>query len=230
MTHTPHPLLRREFHPAISIPAEAAQPASPAIIDFVSSDQTLDRFGEIVLASGWRLENYRKNPIVLNAHRQDDLLFTIGRALITEVRGNQLFQRIEFATEINPVARIAYELYRGGFLNAVSVGFLPLRWEDGEPGSGFYRKYLEQELVEVSVAPVPANPNALQHALRLQALQKEVLEESVAALEQLIARDKFCSQTAEPGADTRARGPALDDAHWGLTQLLNQTRALLRRA
>src|SRR5438445_7524866 len=36
--------------------------------------------------------------------------------------------RSQFATEANPMARIAYALYKGKFLNAVSVGFIPLRW------------------------------------------------------------------------------------------------------
>ncbi len=47
---------------------------------------------------------------------------------MTEVRAvgerQALCQRVEFATEVNPVARIAYGLYRGGFLRAVSVGFI----------------------------------------------------------------------------------------------------------
>src|SRR2546421_7620308 len=43
-----------------------------------------------------------------------------------------LYQRIQFATGVNPMARIAYGLYRGKFLNAVSVGFVPIRWQDGD--------------------------------------------------------------------------------------------------
>src|SRR5438046_2672825 len=89
------------------------------VLDFISSDETLDRYGEIIVASGWRLENYRRNPVFQNAHQYGDVIFTLGRALITEIRTRQpsttnsqpstfLFQRIEFATEVNPMARIAY--------------------------------------------------------------------------------------------------------------------------
>ena len=60
-----------------------------------------------------------------------DIIFTLGKALTTEVRGGKLFQRIQFATEVNPIAKIAYGLYQGNFLNAVSVGFVPVRWVDG---------------------------------------------------------------------------------------------------
>ena len=126
--------------------------ANSDTLDFIASDESLDRFDEIVCASGWRLEAYRRNPVFQNAHQYGDILFTLGKALITEVRGlspnpsgtpcvPHLFQRIQFATDINPVARIAYGLYQGKFLNAVSVGFIPLRWEDGGSESASARKF-----------------------------------------------------------------------------------------
>src|SRR5439155_4180793 len=105
--------------------------STPApILDLIASSEALDRYNEIIMASGWRLENYRRNPVFQNAHQYGDVIFTLGKALITEVRGDRLFQRIEFATDVNPMARIAYGLYKGKFLNAVSVGFIPLKWED----------------------------------------------------------------------------------------------------
>jgi hypothetical protein len=104
-----------------------------AIIDFTASDETVDRYEEVICASGWRLEAYRRNPVFQNAHQCGDVLCTLGKALITEVRDGRLFQRIEFAVDANPVARVAYELYRGQYLHAVSVGFIPLRWQEGGP-------------------------------------------------------------------------------------------------
>ena len=170
--------LRRDIHPRIE-PIGGSTP----VIDFLSSDETLDRYNEIIIASGWRLENYRKNPVVQNAHQYGDILFTIGKALVTEVRGDRLYQRIEFATEVNPIARIAYGLYKGGFLNAVSVGFIPIRWENGNEHSGFERKFLEQELIEISAVGIPANPNALQVALAQGAIEKKDLRDMADILE-----------------------------------------------
>jgi hypothetical protein len=43
-----------------------------------------------------------------------------------------LYQRIQFAVDANPMAKIAYALYKDQFLNAVSVGFIPLRWLDAD--------------------------------------------------------------------------------------------------
>jgi hypothetical protein len=108
---------------------------SGSTLEFIASTATLDRYQEIIEPAGWRLDAYRRNPVFQNAHNYGDILFTLGKALTTEVRTvgerQALCQRIEFATEVNPVARIAYGLYKGGFLNAVSVGFIPLKWEDG---------------------------------------------------------------------------------------------------
>src|SRR5215471_19247150 len=59
---------------------------SQPILDFIASDETLDRCGEIISSGGWRLESYRRNPVFQNAHQYGDIIFTLGRALITEVR------------------------------------------------------------------------------------------------------------------------------------------------
>ncbi len=170
--------------------------APTATLDFIASTATLDRYREVIEPSGWRLDSYRSNPVFQNAHNYGDILFTLGKALRTEVRsvvGEQaLYQRIQFATEINPVARIAYGLYKGGFLNAVSVGFIPLRWEDGGKGSDSAtaprRRYLEQELLEVSAVAIPANPDALALGLKSGAVTKDDLRETIDLLHGLVGQ------------------------------------------
>ena len=155
-------------------------------LDFVASDETLDRYNEVIVASGWKLDNYVRNPVFQNSHQYGDIIYTIGRALTTEVRtlaGRQvLFQRIEFATEANPIAKIAYNLYKGKFLNAVSVGFIPMQWENGGPGHLWQRRYTEQELLEVSAVGIPANPNALALGLKAGALSKQQIKDLGALL------------------------------------------------
>jgi len=189
---TPH-LLRRGLRAA---PSEPADLHGRPVLDFIASDETLDRYEEIIVASGWRLDAYRRNPIFQNAHQYGDIVFTLGKALITEVRDGRLFQRIEFAVDANPMARVAHALYRGKFLNAVSVGFLPLRWENGAPDSGFRRKHLEQELLEVSAVGIPANPNALQLALRAGAVEARDLRDLLEALREVLAHPARLSRQA----------------------------------
>src|SRR5689334_10393084 len=162
---------------AIPITVSVPDDGEEAVIDIRVSDETLDRYGEIITAAGWRLENYRKNPVIQNAHQYGDILFTLGRALRTEVVGSALIQRWQFAVDVNPFARIAYGLYRGGFLNCASVGFIPIRWEDGTEKTAWTRRYLEQELLEVSAVGIPANPNALMLALKSGAVEERDVNE-----------------------------------------------------
>jgi phage head maturation protease len=101
----------------------------------------------------------------------------LGRALVTEVRAGKLYQQIQFATDINPLARLAFGLYKGKFLNAVSVGFVPIRWENGSEETSYRRKFIEQELLEVSAVSIPANPNALALAYKSGAIEKSDIRE-----------------------------------------------------
>jgi len=160
---------------------------SPETLDFISSDETLDRYDEIISAHGWKLDTYNKNPVFQNAHQYGDILFTLGKALVTEVRAGKLLQRIQFATDVNPMARIAYGLYKGKFLNAVSVGFVPPRWQEGTDESNYRRKYLEQELLEVSAVAIPANPNALALGLKSGAVEKSDLRELASLLRHVLS-------------------------------------------
>ena len=59
-------------------------------------------------------------------------------------------------------------LYRTGYQKGVSVGFKPLRYEerrDEKTGAFLGIRFLEQELLETSAVPVPANRNVLRRAL-----------------------------------------------------------------
>ena len=56
------------------------------VLDFIASTDALDRFQEIIDPEGWQLDRYRLNPVFQNSHRYGDVLFTLGKALITEVR------------------------------------------------------------------------------------------------------------------------------------------------
>jgi hypothetical protein len=55
-----------------------------------------------------------------------------------------------------------YRMLAGGFLNATSVGFQPVEWTYNEDHGGY--DFIRNELLEHSVVPVPANPEALMQA------------------------------------------------------------------
>ena len=120
----------------------------------------VDRHGDVVSPEGWRLESYRRNPVVLWAHNYRQP--AIGRAPAVWQEGPALLARIEFApTEF--AGQVA-ALYREGYQRGVSVGFRPLRFEerrDARSGAFLGIRFLEQELLEISAVPVPANGAAL---------------------------------------------------------------------
>jgi hypothetical protein len=203
-----------------------------AVLDFVSSDATLDRYHEIISPAGWNLAAYQKNPVFQNAHQYGDIIFTLGKALVTEVRRSAdassaspyLFQRIEFAVAANPMAKIAHALYSGKFLNTVSVGFIPVRWEDGTAQSGYTRKYLEQELLEVSAVAIPANPNALALALKSGAVEKSDLKETADLLRQITANG-----SPSPRGEGRGEGELRPTPVHPLLALARELRDLLKK-
>ena len=220
--------LRGGLQVKTSVPADAG---SEPVVEFVSSDETIDRYNEVISAKGWELGRYRQNPVFQDSHDYSTILRTIGRADSTEVRGNHLYQRMVFAVNENPLAKIGYAMYRGGFLHAVSVGFIPIEWEKGD---GYARRYLKQELLETSAVAIPANPNALELAYKSGAVEKSDLKELGQILKHLISQPStqnsqlLCTDPAASLTDTCALGDGGDEAH--LVHLMRETAAICRRA
>jgi HK97 family phage prohead protease len=132
--------------------------ADSRTIKFLISTDTIDRDGDSIDPKGWDLDNYKRSPVVLWSH--DYSQPPVAKATSIEQTANGLAAVAEFpAKGVYPFADTVYELLKGGFLSASSVGFRPI---DGAPAEG--RKgmnYSKQELLEFSVVPVPANPEAL---------------------------------------------------------------------
>ncbi len=109
------------------------------------------------------MDAYEENPVLLWAH--DYRHPAIGRAAKMWTEPHRLLANMEFApTEF---AQEIASLYRSGFQWGVSVGFKPLRYEErrDEKTEAFLGlRFLEQELLEVSAVPVPANRSALRRS------------------------------------------------------------------
>ncbi len=135
-------------------------------LEFVGSTEDLDRDGEVVEVAGWQTDNYMKNPVFMWAHDYKEP--PIGKALKVWKRDGQLKFNIEFAPkETYEFADTIYKLYKGGFLNATSVGFMP-DLDSIVEGDGVKtprKTYKKQELLELSGVPIPSNTNALRNAI-----------------------------------------------------------------
>ncbi len=136
-------------------------------LDFVLSDATVDRYGDIVDPAGWVLTAFKRNPIALFAHRHDA---PIGTWSDVRVEDGKLKGKLNFAAA-GTSARIdeLRSLVEQGVLRAVSVGFAPIDADPIDPKRPYGpQRYKKQELLETSLVAVPANPAALAIAKSLQ--------------------------------------------------------------
>lgn len=130
-------------------------------VDFVISTASVDRMGDTIAVDGWKLESFRKNPVVLWAH--DSSMLPLAKASNVRVEDGKLKARAEFAPrEISGMANAVFEMLKAGFLSATSVGFAPLKYAFvDDPERKFGIDFIEQELLEFSIVPIPANAEAL---------------------------------------------------------------------
>jgi hypothetical protein len=140
----------------------AAAPGTP--IRFIASTEGVKRDGKELLAQDWRLDNFRRNPVVLWVHDYMGNKLPIGRADVA-IESQQLISDVEF-DQADEFARSIESKYRRGFLNAVSVG-----WSDVAEG-----KRIMHDLMDVSAVPVPADPDALkaEQARALRAMLRDL--------------------------------------------------------
>lgn len=123
----------------------------------VASDETPDRQGEIVKAEGWDFKNFKKNPVLLWSHNAGfgEQKPPIGKITDVRTEGKKLLFKPVFDMADEFAADI-YRKFKDGFLNAFSVGFIPLERDDKNEAI-----INAAELLEISAVNIPANPKAL---------------------------------------------------------------------
>ena len=135
--------------------------------EFIASTMDMDRDKEVIDVNGWDLKNFKKNPVIMFGHDYHSL--PIGRATKIGVKDGKLMNVVEFPPEgTYEFADIVQRLVDTGYLKTQSVGFIPKEWEDGdfeEKSDKPRRTFKKQELLEISIVPVPSNPNALRNAV-----------------------------------------------------------------
>ena len=127
-------------------------------IRHIITSLTVDRDGEVVVPKGVKTDNFKDNPVVLFAHDYNSL--PIGKNIALRVEDDKIIATTQFAdTELG---REAYKLYKEGFMNAWSIGFISLKSSDEKVLPNQTGKtYQEWELLEYSAVSVPSNPQAL---------------------------------------------------------------------
>lgn len=144
------------------------------------SRPTIDRDKELIESSAWKLDNYRKNPVLLLCHKYDTP--PVGKCLWVKADQNGLKFKAQFAKTER--GKECYQLYKDGIMNAFSVGFKT------RPGGaidnpteakykGCKRVFTDVELMEISCVPVPANSDALVEYVKSHKIQTKQLQEEL---------------------------------------------------
>lgn len=130
---------------------------------FVASTETVDRYGDIVRADGWELANFKRNPVALFGH---DYSAPIGLVPRLWIESKRLMAEIKLAAQgTSALVDSVRALVAQKILRAVSVSFLPMeeptliRDEKNERVIGY--EFTKQDLLEISLVAVPANPEAI---------------------------------------------------------------------
>lgn len=150
--------------------------------EFVISSEAVDSYNTVFRSDGWQLDSYLKNPIVTYNHslysaNPDSIIGT------SEVffDGDKLIGRVTFEDEkINPVAEKVRKKVEAGTLRMASVGAHIIDADFGDKDKGedpnvlFFNKH---ELVEWSIVPAGANPDAhKRNTEAVEAYKKEIIK------------------------------------------------------
>lgn len=170
----------RTIHPEVRV-----IDAQRGLVDYVASDESLDSYREIIVAAGWRFTNFKKNSPFVDSHDYYSIEKLLGNVIDFGVQGKQLVERVKWAVDVEEckLAQFGFKMTAGGYLKAVSVGFIPVRsvskWRndpkemadavqaigmDAATAAQVCCIYQEQEQIELSACIIGANPNALAKA------------------------------------------------------------------
>ena len=181
--------------------------ADDGIYEATITTSTMDRQGEVVIATGMKADNYMRNPVVLFGH--DYQAPPVAKALELSVTADAVKARFQFpAKDVSARADEIHALWDGGFLNAVSIGFIPSKWAENSATPTI----TEWELLEFSIVPVPANQEALRLMLEqakaemkegrvLSARNYSLVQECVSSLTALLEASDGKMESGDPAPE-----------------------------
>lgn len=167
---------RKHFGATVKTPAD---PDASIDVECYMSTSSVDADDEVMLPEGIDLERFTKNPVVMLCHAMGQpgcfYPLPVGKALWTKQVKRGVLAGVRFARDTE-MGRQVKSLFDEGMLRSFSVGFRPLEasgmtrkeaesrpdWQAAyERTKGQVRVHRKWSLIELSVAPIPSNPDAL---------------------------------------------------------------------
>jgi uncharacterized protein YodC (DUF2158 family) len=142
---------------------------------FRISTESTDRHGDVVRSRGISLKNYRKNPVVLFAH--ESRMPPIGKSPKIDIGDGTVDADVDFfERDVYEFADTIFRIVEAGGLKATSIGFIPTKFArlpepEGESANDGSRMrvgydFIKSDLLEFSIVPIPANPEAVGRAVK----------------------------------------------------------------
>lgn len=128
------------------------------VIEILASDESVDRDRDVIKLDGWDVTNWLKTGSLIYGHDPSSPFNVVGSAYDAKIKDNGLYLYSKLAKKGTSEPHDAIRsLIEQKILKGVSVGFIA---SDYEPREGGGRTFTKQELLEVSLTPVPSNANA----------------------------------------------------------------------
>lgn len=179
------------------------------VLTFLATDETQDRAGDIVRVDGGNVKRFMENPVFLVQHYGLPVARVLSMKKISNSEsspnGKAWIAKVYFPEDDEESVEI-FNKYKNGVLSAVSIGFKAKKvnnpsdeTERKKIGLGAYGwEILEWEMLELSAAAIPCNPNALR-VKSMQPLQdnSKVLDAINAINDRLDAIEKAVKKPEE---------------------------------
>jgi len=145
-------------------------------VDATITTESIDRDGEVLIAQGMDATEFEENPVLFYNH---DYSQPVGKVTALKRGKNKVDATMEFAKrpegfQGSYFPEFIESLVSQGVVKGISVGFVPkeggVRKASKEDKTNYGQEvsqvYSQWKLLEVSIAPLPANGTALVQAVR----------------------------------------------------------------
>jgi HK97 family phage prohead protease len=150
-----------------------------------------DRDGELIESSAWKLDSYKKNPVLMLSH--DYTSPPVGKILWIKSDENGLKFKAKFAgTERG---KEIYQLYKEGIMSGFSVGFSINNATDHPQDEQYKslnlkRVYHDVDLLEISCVAIPACPDALIEQVKSGKIMNKQLKDELDHVIEIVEKER----------------------------------------
>lgn len=124
------------------------------VIEGWANRAVVDRGLDLIKPDSWKLDNYKKNPVILFNHNMDK---PIGKCVDVKPMEGGLWVKCQISKSADPTISMVRDLVEEGILNSFSVGFDAKEKVKNSEG---INEISDSELYEVSIVSIPMNQDS----------------------------------------------------------------------